>query len=859
MNPVRSARHQSSPVHLTDISHYADCCTTPQTTFLIILCADYTHTPVPNQTLYIYLSLPPSTRPYKDPAAFLTNIAQIFCDGVNQPLRSELRREGPSSSLAQFLDYALLCVGSSLTVGVAEEERNIAVGTAAKSSQPDSGTRSQNSGRTRAHSCNCGRQQRPFTKWWRRQSSVTAAIPESCNVTVVFPVSSQVRAALPVSSQVTAVVPESSLVTAVVPESSKVTAVVPESSKFGAVVPESSKVRAVVLESSKFRVVVPESSKIRAVVPESRKVKVVVHESSKVTAYPHEASSHHTMEATYELSAPPVMALEAVTELHVRPVLAMEPMYELSAPPVMAMEAITELSVHPVLAMEATYKLSALPVTAMEAVTELSVRPVPAMEPTYELSAPSVMAKKPVPVSMEGFGSVRSTLEGSCSLCSALVALSLASSAGSALVPCSAGPTSVPRSSTWTWPSNPRLVSPPPHRSPGLFGVWSVWKPLLGGGLCHESCPVCPPPELMQALIKMYREPHKLVLQNIAEVMDGPNIRTGDVEAFKPFVLRVCSLVSTLEQLGSEGTVELDCGSHVPRLQNKLPHELRTSFKIYIHPLRVTIPTLLDFSIWLEYEFQVQDDGSRMICLPPELSSRRRQDRRDPRALRKPTSLLLGTEKPITGSEIQAPAPTCHRKHLLILHDVNERTVADETETDTRENSCLVKTTKDITNGDKSIEAYAVLDDGSERTILLHTAKFPIQGAFTAERLGLPEQTHPVASLQKMYKHLAELLLQQIDRVQPVLLIGSDCPHLVTPIEPVRLGPPGGPVAVRTRLGWTLQGPTHEIKRGVNTHQCINTAISPNADLFAHVEKLWQMDVILYGNEKVVTSYKRRR
>ncbi len=135
-----------------------------------------------------------------------------------------------------------------------------------------------------------------------------------------------------------------------------------------------------------------------------------------------------------------------------------------------------------------------------------------------------------------------------------------------------------------------------------------------------------------------------------------------------------------------------------------------------------------------------------------------------------------------------------------------------------------------ITNGDKSIEAYAVLDDGSERTILLHTAaqqldlkgqpedlilrtvrqdqqvlhgaavsftvspvtnrhkKFPIQRAFTAERLGLAEQTHHVASLQKMYKHLVGLPLQQIDRVQPVLLIGSDCPHLVTPIEPVHLG-----------------------------------------------------------------------
>ncbi len=39
---------------------------------------------------------------------------------------SKLRREGPRSSLCQFMDYALLCVGSPFTVGVADEERDTA-------------------------------------------------------------------------------------------------------------------------------------------------------------------------------------------------------------------------------------------------------------------------------------------------------------------------------------------------------------------------------------------------------------------------------------------------------------------------------------------------------------------------------------------------------------------------------------------------------------------------------------------------------------------------------------------------------------------------------------------------------------
>ncbi len=53
-------------------------------------------------------------------------LIEIFCNGINQPLQSQLRREGPRSSLSCFLDYALLCTGSSFTVGVTEEESGTA-------------------------------------------------------------------------------------------------------------------------------------------------------------------------------------------------------------------------------------------------------------------------------------------------------------------------------------------------------------------------------------------------------------------------------------------------------------------------------------------------------------------------------------------------------------------------------------------------------------------------------------------------------------------------------------------------------------------------------------------------------------
>ena len=201
-----------------------------------------------------------------------------------------------------------------------------------------------------------------------------------------------------------------------------------------------------------------------------------------------------------------------------------------------------------------------------------------------------------------------------------------------------------------------------------------------------------------------------------------------------------------------------------------------------------------------------------------------------------------------------------------------------------------------LRNGKRSMETYAFLDDGSERTILLSTAAqtlklqgepedlalrtvrqemrvihgssvsfsvspacqpnriFKISEAFTADELGLAEHSYPLKMLQRKYNHLKGLPLQTLSQVHPVLLIGSDYPHLITPIEPVRLGPPGGPAAVRTRLGWTLQGPTKLVQQQLQPQQCLHVStFSPSAELLQHVEKLWQLDVLPYRSEKLVS------
>lgn len=210
---------------------------------------------------------------------------------------------------------------------------------------------------------------------------------------------------------------------------------------------------------------------------------------------------------------------------------------------------------------------------------------------------------------------------------------------------------------------------------------------------------------------------------------------------------------------------------------------------------------------------------------------------------------------------LKKPCHICNGKHLQILHDVNTKAV--------NEGTCLVSaTTKPIYlhkppsskrlllkvvrvilyHDGQSLDTFAVLEDGSERTILLSSAakklgltgkaenltlrttrhdltalkgtavsfristssqpykRYHIQKAFMPEPLSLAEYSYPVKTLQQKYSHLKGLPLQPL-KACPLLLIGADHPHLITPIEPVCFGPPGGPSAVKTRLGWALQGP----------------------------------------------------
>ncbi|XP_057704715.1 uncharacterized protein LOC130923208 [Corythoichthys intestinalis] len=260
---------------------------------------------------------------------------------------------------------------------------------------------------------------------------------------------------------------------------------------------------------------------------------------------------------------------------------------------------------------------------------------------------------------------------------------------------------------------------------------------------------------------------------------------------------------------------------------------------------------------------------------------------------------------------LKRPCKLCKELHLTVLHEPSQQiqtsvnmvttpTVRVYLDRPNRSQHVMLKVVKVILrNGDRALETHAVLDDGSERSIILPQAvqqlnlqgqpetlylqtiqqhveqlqgstvsfdisplcrpsqKFRIHHAFTAKGLNLAEHSYPVAALQQRYEHLRGLSLPPIDQVHPMLLIGSDMPHLLVPTKPVRAGPPGGPVGVCTQLGWSLQGPT-TLVQPTSTVQCLHiSAASPATELFKHVELLWQVDTLPYSNPRAATRSKQ--
>ncbi len=367
-------------------------------------------------------------------------LIDFFCDGINQPLKSKLICEGPRSSLSQFLDYALLCVGSSFTVGVAEVERDTALNCVIAA--------------TPEHTHKMAAIAEPVHKMAATTTTlcqVIAVSHESSQVTVDLRESSQITVDRHESSQVTVDRHESGHITADLPESLHISAIQPESLHVSAHQPVSSRLcrAARVYYTQRFKVSpssslsgvqredaplvsaraagIPKSTHFSPPVPELiplsealpmmgialcciwaayttselPQVMAPAAASPVVAAYAAEPPEAAVLVSSLCMVVAPknvlstchVAVKETVTEHYLSPgVTTVEPP-EVAAsaaePPEVSVVPSCESLLCPVTAMEAICDSLSCPVTAMEAVCESLSCPVTAMEAVCEpLSCP---------------------------------------------------------------------------------------------------------------------------------------------------------------------------------------------------------------------------------------------------------------------------------------------------------------------------------------------------------------------------------------------------------------------------------------------------------------------------------------
>ncbi len=201
-------------------------------------------------------------------------LIEIFCNGINQPLKSKLRREGPFSSLAHFMDYALLTVGSLFTVGFAEDERDTA--SATEMGDAPEVTHKMAVTTTHHHVSADRHESSQVTVDCYESSHVSADLPESRHVFADHPESRHVSVDHPESHH------ESRHVSADLPESLHLSADLSESLHVSADHPESRHVSADLPESRHVSSDLPEPLHVMSTTPEPRPVAVVVLQPSTV-------------------------------------------------------------------------------------------------------------------------------------------------------------------------------------------------------------------------------------------------------------------------------------------------------------------------------------------------------------------------------------------------------------------------------------------------------------------------------------------------------------------------------------------------------------------------------------------------
>ena len=120
---------------------------------------------------------------------------------------------------------------------------------------------------------------------------------------------------------------------------------------------------------------------------------------------------------------------------------------------------------------------------------------------------------------------------------------------------------------------------------------------------------------------------------------------------------------------------------------------------------------------------------------------------------------------------------------------------------------------------------------------------------YSKNTLPIPEANIATLSDISHFPHLQGIDLPNVSCDEVMLLIGQDCPVALTP-RTIIAGGKDEPYAVRTSLGWTLNGP---IKSGTSS-KVISNFVNAGVTLSEQIEKFWKVDSAeLYSEEKAMS------
>ena len=105
----------------------------------------------------------------------------------------------------------------------------------------------------------------------------------------------------------------------------------------------------------------------------------------------------------------------------------------------------------------------------------------------------------------------------------------------------------------------------------------------------------------------------------------------------------------------------------------------------------------------------------------------------------------------------------------------------------------------------KSSKLLTKRDDVQASQLNDFGTRFDVHRVLVVDRLNVPERRVNFRELQEKWPHIADLELDEVSVTPVTLLVASDVPELIVPLE-TRCGPKGSPVGVRTKLGWTVSG-----------------------------------------------------